>query len=173
MMPRNSSTKGAAIVKAAKGNGKAAHVAMAEDIGANNGTIVLMNNGKVLTLTVDDLTQAIRTSIDQSGMPEDQARAMAQHVMNFFGYSERIIDNILEPEDRDAFYMLEDTGILTTEREETTLYDGREWRIHYWLFRKERIFELIAGDGRNGKGADGADSVYDEVPDEVWQRMNT
>src|SRR2546426_7804659 len=94
------------------------------------------------TLTVEDLTRAIRNSIDRSGMKDEEARAMAQHVLNFFGYSERIIDNVLEPEDRDAFYMLEDSGILTTEREETTLYDGREWRIHYWVFRQERIAAL-------------------------------
>src|SRR5207247_1889448 len=68
------------------------------------------------TLTVDDLTRAIKNSIDRTGMKEEEARAMAQHVLNFFGYSERIIDNVLEPEDRDAFYMLEDSGILTTER---------------------------------------------------------
>src|SRR3989442_12690236 len=97
--------------------------------------------GPAGTLTVDDLTRAIKNSIDRTGMKEEEARAMAQHVLNFFGYSERIIDNVLEPEDRDAFYMLEDSGILTTEREETTLYDGREWRIQYWMFRKERIAE--------------------------------
>ena len=28
---------------------------------------------------------------------------------------------------------------LTTEREETTLYDGREWRTHYWRLRKDII----------------------------------
>jgi hypothetical protein len=173
MMPKNASVKGSAPIKSNKGNGKAAGLNLnADAVGGNGNAIVLMNNGRTLTLTIDDLTQAIRTSIDHIGMPEEQARAMAQHVMNFFGYSERIIDNILEPEDRDAFYMLEDTGILTTEREETTLYDGREWRIHYWLFRKERIFELIAGDGSNGLGVNGVDSVYDEVPDEVWQRVN-
>ncbi|MDD1755776.1 MAG: hypothetical protein LUQ39_02945 [Methanomassiliicoccales archaeon] len=132
--------------------------------------MVLKEDGRVLTLTVDDLTNAIRTSIDHTGMPEDQARAMAQHVMNFFGYSERIIDNILEPEDRDAFYMLEDTGILTTEREETTLYDGREWRIHYWLFKKERIFELISGGNGHRSDLNGVDSCYEDVPEEVWQR---
>src|SRR5436309_410013 len=99
--------------------------------------------GPAGTLTVDDLTRAIKNSIDRTGMKEEEARAMAQHVLNFFGYSERIIDNVLEPEDRDAFYMLEDSGILTTEREETTLYDGREWRIHHWKFRKERIAELV------------------------------
>jgi len=100
-------------------------------------------------------------------MKEEEARAMAQHVLNFFGYSERIIDNVLEPEDRDAFYMLEDSGILTTEREETTLYDGREWRIHYWMFRKERIAELVAAQKAKEEAAR-ASSVYDEVPEDTW-----
>ncbi len=122
------------------------------------------------TLTVEHLTKAIKNSIDKSGMPEDEARAMAQHVMNFFGYSERIIDNVLEPEDRDAFYMLEDAGILMTEREETTLYDGREWRIHYWMFRKERIHELITGKKGLSDGALGDQNVYDEIPDDIWSR---
>lgn len=169
MMAKNTSVKGVSPAKAAKGNGKAARLKFVrEEVDEEN--IVVTANGKVMTLTLDDLTRAIKTTIDRQGMPEDQARAMAQHVMNFFGYSERIIDNILEPEDRDAFYMLEDTGILTTEREETTLYDGREWRIHYWLFRKERIFEIINGSGNGVGELAGADSVYDEVPDEVWQR---
>jgi len=173
MIPKSVVAKGNGFAKGHKGNGKAsARQEVAEGNGGNGhvDTLVLKENGKVPTLTVDDLTSAIRTSIDHTGMPEEQARAMAQHVMNFFGYSERIIDNILEPEDRDAFYMLEDTGILTTEREETTLYDGREWRIHYWLFKKERIFELISG--RNGCNGDlnGVDSCYEDVPEEVWQR---
>ncbi len=124
----------------------------------------------VNTLTVEHLTKAIKNSIDKQGMPEEEARAMAQHVMNFFGYSERIIDNVLEPEDRDAFYMLEDAGILMTEREETTLYDGREWRIHYWMFRKERIHELIHGRAKSDGAAEGPESVYDEVPDDIWNR---
>ncbi|UCE81539.1 MAG: hypothetical protein JSV94_03635 [Methanobacteriota archaeon] len=122
------------------------------------------------TLTVEHLTKAIKNSIDKQGMPEEEARAMAQHVMNFFGYSERIIDNVLEPEDRDAFYMLEDAGILMTEREETTLYDGREWRIHYWMFRKERISELIYGMGRSEGRSDDDASVYDDIPEDFWSR---
>ncbi|WP_019178127.1 DUF6015 family protein [Methanomassiliicoccus luminyensis] len=129
--------------------------------------------GKMDTLTLDDLTVAIRNGIDREGMPEEQAKHMAQHILNFFGYSERIIDNILEPEDRDAFYMLEDTGILTTEREETTLYDGREWRIHYWLFRKERITELIEGGSAMDAEAEDVSSVYDELDAEAWQRNSS
>lgn len=123
------------------------------------------------TLTVDDLTRAIKNSIDRVGMKEDEARAMALHVMNFFGYTERIIDNVLEPEDRDAFYMLEDSGLLTTEREETTLYDGREWRIHYWMFRKDKIFELARfAKEKDEKLRQELSSVYDEMPEELWNR---
>ena len=125
------------------------------------------DKGPVSSLTVEDLTRAIKNSIDRTGMKEEEARAMAQHVLNFFGYSERIIDNVLEPEDRDAFYMLEDSGILTTEREETTLYDGREWRIHYWMFRKERIAELVEAQKAKEELARAA-SVYDEVPEDTW-----
>ena len=86
-------------------------------------------------ITVDDLATAIEAGIrgEDRRLEYDEAFDLAQHVLNFFGYSNRIIDNVLEPEDRDTFYMLEDAGILTTEREEITLYDGREWRIHYWL----------------------------------------
>src|SRR5437588_11805787 len=115
------------------------------------------------TLTVDDLARAIKNSIDRTGMKEEEARAMAQHVLNFFGYSERIIDNVLEPEDRDAFYMLEDSGILTTEREETTLYDGREWRIQYWMVRKERIMELVEAQ-KTRKEAENMRSIDDDIP---------
>jgi len=125
---------------------------------------------EVKTLTVKDLTLAIKNSIRNQGMLEEQAYALAQHVLNFFGYSDRIIDNILEPEDRDAFYMLEDTGILTTEREETTLYDGREWRIHYWLFRRERITELMNTADLAEKEEEVAVSVYEDLPEDIWKR---
>lgn len=142
-------------------------------LGSRGGTDVeatfeICFDGKCTTLTVEDLTTAIKNGIDRDGMPDEQARSMAQHVLNFFGYSERIIDNILEPEDRDAFYQLEDTGILTTEREETTLYDGREWRIHYWLFRKERIFQLINAKNIMGAIADDSLACYEDL--NCWQR---
>ena len=143
----------------------------------------------------DSLAKAIRRSVGHDGMRPEDARAIAAHVLNFFGFNERIIDNVLEPDDRDTFYMLEDTGILETERDETTLYDGREWRIHYWMFRKDRIFDLAreetqamvdAGEtevvyssnshrsggfrlphGEHGTGL-AAHAVYHELGEEVW-----
>ncbi len=122
-------------------------------------------------ITVDRLSLAIRNGIDESrDMAEEESHMLAHHVLNFFGYSDRIIDNVLEPEDRDAFYMLEDAGILTTEREETTLYDGREWRIHYWLFRRERIAALLEEKEDAPEQAAEEASVYDELPDDIWHR---
>jgi Family of unknown function (DUF6015) len=143
----------------------------------------------------DSLAKAIRRSVGHEGMRPEDARSIAAHVLNFFGFNERIIDNVLEPDDRDTFYMLEDTGILETERDETTLYDGREWRIHYWMFRKDRIFDLAreesaamaaAGEtevvyssnanrsgafllphGERGTGL-AAHAVYHELGDEIW-----
>jgi hypothetical protein len=143
----------------------------------------------------DSLAKAIRRSVGHDGMRPEDARTIAAHVLNFFGFNERIIDNVLEPDDRDTFYMLEDTGILETERDETTLYDGREWRIHYWMFRKDRIFDLAreetqamaeagekdivysSGSGRSGgfllpHGETGtglaAHAIYHELGDEIW-----
>ncbi|MGI0052881.1 MAG: DUF6015 family protein [Thermoplasmata archaeon] len=108
----------------------------------------------------DSLAKAIRRSVGHEGMRPEDARSIAAHVLNFFGFNERIIDNVLEPDDRDTFYMLEDTGILETERDETTLYDGREWRIHYWMFRKDRIFELAHEEAQAMAEAGEVDVVY-------------
>ncbi len=109
---------------------------------------------------VDSLAKAIRRSVGHEGMRPEDARTIAGHVLNFFGFNERIIDNVLEPDDRDTFYMLEDTGILQTERDETTLYDGREWRIHYWMFRKDRIFDLARQEAQAMAEAGEQDVVY-------------
>lgn len=121
-------------------------------------------------ITVEILAKAIRNKFDHRGMDEESARSMAHHVLNFFGFNDRIIDNILEPEDRDVFYMLEDAGLLTTEREETALYDGREWRIHYWILNSNKI--LIAAKSYRPrevkKEVDDITQVYGDIPDDIW-----
>ena len=120
-------------------------------------------------ITVDDLTVAIENSIDsEMKLEHEEAFDLAQHVLNFFGYSNRIIDNVLEPEDRDAYYMLEDSGVLTTEREEITLYDGREWRIHYWLFKNEKIQDLINNIKPVQEEVVEETDLYKELPREAW-----
>ncbi|MCL4450876.1 MAG: hypothetical protein M1386_06160 [Candidatus Thermoplasmatota archaeon] len=123
-------------------------------------------------ITVDLMARAISNGMSRQSkrMSEQEAYDIAFHVLNFFGYSRYVIDNMLEPEDRDAFYMLEDLGILDTEREETTLFDGREWRIHYWLIRPENVKKLAYSSGQKIDEVVSTESmVYDGLPDDVWK----
>ena len=55
-------------------------------------------------------------SLQNRRMSPDESMDAAEHLINFFGYNDRVIDNMLEPEDRDAFYTMEDIGVLQTER---------------------------------------------------------
>ena len=122
-------------------------------------------------VTLNRLTEAIVNSYKEHNMSKEDARNMAYHVLNFFGFGDRIVDNILEPEDRDLFYMLEDFGLLVTEREETTLYDGREWRIHYWLMKKNVIYNMSdLKDGNRSEDERECFNVYEDIPDEAWYR---
>ena len=97
--------------------------------------------GERMGMTLAELTKAIQQHIDLD-MDAEVAQGMAEHALGFFGFYNRIIDNALEPTDRNLFYMFQDYDLLTTESEETTLWDGREWRIHYWKFKpdlRERV----------------------------------
>jgi len=119
-----------------------------------------------VVITLDKMKLAIKAS---TKMDSEGAESLAQYVMNFFGYSGVMIDNILAAEDRDLFYTLEDNGLLRTEKEETTLYDGREWRIHYWLLKKERILELSKSSVEQEVGSEvEEDETYRDVPNEDW-----
>ena len=92
--------------------------------------------GILMGMTLGELTKAIQQHIDLE-MDSEVAQGMAEHALGFFGFYNRIIDNALEPTDRNLFYMFQDYNLLTTEGEETTLWDGREWRIHYWKFKPD------------------------------------
>ena len=120
---------------------------------------------------IEELSQAISAGmgLQNRRMIAEESMSAAEHIINFFGYSTRVIDNMLEPEDRDAFYTMEDIGVLQTEREETTLFDGREWRIHYWILNVPKIISLSKMKIDDiYKGNMETFTVYDEIPDEYW-----
>jgi len=123
-------------------------------------------------LTLDDLSKAIAKRV---GIDIEEARRDAGFVMDIFGFDDRVIDNVLDPEDRQLFYILEEEGMLTTEREETTLYDGREWRTHYWRIRKDVIFRYAQEEntsrsfllGKQPKNVSD-DDIYNTMEETVW-----
>ena len=125
-------------------------------------------------LTLAQLTSAIRSKVD-TDMEVVVAESIAEHALGFFGFSNRIIDNALEPTDRNLFYQLQDYDLLTTESEETTLWDGREWRIHYWKFKANaEEFARAAAEAAllNQKEKDPYSDVYDDVPVSLWKERS-
>jgi len=119
-------------------------------------------------ITLDDLSRAIANRI---GIDIEEAKKDASFVMDIFGFDDRVIDNVLDPEGRQLFYILEEEGMLSTEREETTLYDGREWRTHYWQLRKDVILKYSKEKKENDQEQakeDDEGSIYKMLDDEVW-----
>ena len=125
-------------------------------------------------ITLDDMSKAIANRV---GIDKEKARRVAGFVMDLFGYDDRIIDNILEPEDRQLFYILQAEGMLSTGRDEATLYDGRAWLTHYWQLRKNTILRYakegirVAGDKLTIKRKDkniSMRNIYSTLSEEVW-----
>ena len=122
-------------------------------------------------VTYDDLVSALSKLLGKRGMGKEEVSKLAIYLLNFFGYSDYIIDNILNTDDRDVFYMLEEEGLLTTEREEIYILKGKVWRIHYWMLRKRKILELSRSvDVKKEKKAPDEYAVYDEMPEDLWSR---
>ena len=120
-------------------------------------------------LAIHELTEAIRQNIDEE-MDPLVAEGMAEHALGFFGYYDRIIDNALEPTDRNLFYMFQDYELLTTESEETTLWDGREWRIHYWKFKEGLREKVLAKmNEEEEEETDPYADLYTDISDRIWR----
>ena len=124
-------------------------------------------------LTLAQLTQAIRYKVDID-METSVAESIAEHALGFFGFSNRIIDNALEPTDRNLFYQLQDYDLLTTESEETTLWDGREWRIYYWKVKAdaEELALLSAVEDKSEEEEDPYAGIYEDVPVSLWRERS-
>jgi hypothetical protein len=129
-------------------------------------------------ITLENLSKAIANRV---GVGIEEAKRDAGFVLDIFGFDDRVIDNVLDPEDRQLFYILEEEGMLTTEREETTLYDGREWRTHYWMLKKNSILkyskdnkkEIITAMRNKNQPVQPIEDTYDEdiyttLEEDMW-----
>jgi len=132
-----------------------------------------LDNMKIITLEVLSKAIANRMRIDI-----EKARKNAGFVLDIFGYTDRVIDNVLDPEDRQLFYILEEEKILATNNEDTILYDGRKWRSHYWELKKNTILKYAKEENnimrnvitdkpvRDISGV----CIYDSLADETWTK---
>jgi len=115
-----------------------------------------------------DRKEMIKALENKLLVEENDAAKGADLVLNFFGFEDKIIDNILEPQDRQLFYALENAGFLKSEMEETTLYDSRGWRIHYWVLQKN-VIKSASLDAKMEK-SNKLYGIYDKLPDEWFFR---
>jgi hypothetical protein len=131
-----------------------------------------------MLITLEDLTTAIQKALD---IERDEAYKFATLILDFFGFEDRIVDNILTSEERQMFYQLQEKGLLSAQREEIVLPTGSPWRIHYWLLEKKTI--LYYG-GRNASRIKKSirveeeprsmyEDIYLSVPKELWAARKT
>ena len=87
-------------------------------------------------ITFEDMKLALMGAINMSN---EDAEEYARFFTNFLGYGNSVLDNVLTQEDRDVFYMLENSGLVKGTREETMLLKGTTWRIFHWEFKINEI----------------------------------
>jgi len=75
----------------------------------------------MVVVSYDEMCRALEVALGRRGMGAEEISNLAEYVLNFFGFADRIIDNILQPNDRDIFYMLEEEGFLKTESTEVAI----------------------------------------------------
>jgi len=119
------------------------------------------------------MTRAIKNKI---GMDAEEAEKIAHLILDTFGYESRIIDNILTPNERQIFYMLQSEGFLSTSRERSRLHDGREWMTHYWKLQRKTIYHCAQNGQeqpvhkpvKNTLKKKKKESVYTQITDDMW-----
>ncbi len=115
-------------------------------------------------ITHETLAQAIKNRLEVTA---DVADDIAFRVLNYFGFEDEIIDNVLDHDDRRMFYLLQDMQMLTTHWEEEVLPTGRVWRVFYWGLNTERIGQFSRSPSQEGRIQLG---VYETLPEDVWSR---
>src|SRR2546428_12175715 len=110
---------------------------------------------------MSELRAALRGTVGKRGMTEEDVCALADYLISFFGFDSEVIDNRLDMDDRDVFYMIEEAGLLGTRQEEVHIKKGKLWRIHYWGLPAARIKELA---GTRGPQAEARGFADDPLP---------
>ncbi|MCK4443239.1 MAG: hypothetical protein KAW09_01760 [Thermoplasmata archaeon] len=114
-----------------------------------------------MVVTINRLKMAIAKKLN---MGEPEAADFAERVLSYFGFTNVIIDNVLNPADRKLFYKLHDAGLLHSYGESLTLQNGKNWRIFYWEISDNDLKNILR------KKRKKAESTYSSLPSEYWAR---
>ncbi len=95
----------------------------------------------MVVLRRETLIKALENVYGTKGLTRGDVLDLCDFLLDFFGYEDYVLDNVLSPPERDAFYDLEENGILKTQAEEVTLSKGKVWRVNQWVFRRNKIIQ--------------------------------
>ncbi len=118
-------------------------------------------------VTYEELRDSLNAILGPKGMGPRETSQVAEYLLGFFGYGTEVIDNVLQPEDRDVFYMLEEEGLLSTRQEEVMVTRGKLWRIHYWILRVDKMRQALVNVKEDGEDYQ---ALYEGISEEVWTR---
>ncbi|MFQ5908164.1 MAG: DUF6015 family protein [Thermoplasmata archaeon] len=118
-------------------------------------------------VTFREMREALVAVLGSKGMGPREVGELAEYLLGFFGYGTEVVDNILQPDDRDVFYMLEEEGLLGTRQEEVLVTPGKLWRLHYWILRVDRVKKAMQ---EGGDETEEYQDLYENMADEVWVR---
>ncbi len=118
-------------------------------------------------VTFREMRETLVVLLGRRGMGPNEVGELAEYLLGFFGYGTEVVDNVLRPDDRDVFYMLEEEGLLGTRQEEVLVTPGKLWRLHYWILRVDRVKHALQ---EGGDEAEGHEALYENMADEVWVR---
>ena len=132
------------------------------------------NENEDLLITNDAFARAIKNSFASAGMDMDfnDALQIAEHLLNFFGYDDAIIENYFENDDRQILYQLEDFGLVMFENSEhlvmREIFQKQKWVTSNVVLNYSKILEMA------NKGQivieKNAENIYEKLPEEAWVR---
>jgi len=109
----------------------------------------------------DALTGALERAFS---MEHDDAREIADVVLERFTATDEVDDETLDAEVRSVFYTLEGKRLLSFRRAEYTREDGDHRRAFYWRLRQEALVAPVPEAG----GYEDVD-VYADLPASAWR----
>ncbi len=118
-------------------------------------------------VTFLEMRDALVALLGGRGMGPSEVGELAEYLLGFFGYGTEVVDNVLRPDDRDVFYMLEEEGLLGTRQEEVLVTPGKLWRLHYWILRVDRVKDALQEAQEEGEEYE---ALYKGMADDVWVR---
>lgn len=121
-------------------------------------------------MTVITLDHLARAMVERMGLPSHEAEALAENVLDIFGFDSEVLDNVLEPETRQFFYTMEAHGLLSAHSEENQLWQGQDWRTHTWLMKPERVLAAATRTAPAAASVDDLGAVYRGLPSACWAR---